>query len=172
MTDASSDRLVLRHWPTLLTFAGIALLCFAGLVPMTRRAATMRADGQPEKLVLVWLLCLLLLVLGVSAIAKLRERLVFDDHGVTMVKAVGRHTIPWSEVTGWEVESGPRRWLIRAWCDERPIVVFRLLLPSGFGHSTVLDETYPEPPLAAPGSVHRTFDELVVHWQAARDADG
>ncbi|MGH8877694.1 MAG: PH domain-containing protein [Stackebrandtia sp.] len=167
MSDTTTDRLTLRHWPTLLSFAGVALLCFGGLVPMARTMFPMASGDRPERLLLAAALFLAVLVLGVCATVKLRSRLILDDDGVTSVSTFSRHRLTWSQITDWEVESGPRRWLIRAWCDDRPHVVFRLLMPGSFGNSTVTDETYPEPPLPAPGGVHKTFDELIAHWRAS-----
>lgn len=170
MTDAATDRLVLRHWPMKLGFAGVALLCLGSAVAAARQVLVMDGD-RPELVLAAALASLALLALAVGASIKVRDRLILDDDGLTMVTGFRRHRLGWDEVDGWEVESGPRRWLVRAWCGERPVVVWRLMMLSGFGESTVTDETYPQPPLAAPGSVHRTFDELFAHWRAARDPD-
>lgn len=169
MTDAPADSLVLRHWPTRFTFVGIGLLLFAMVAVMARKATAMEFGDRPELVLLAWSSCLVLLALGAGAFAKVRERLVLDDEGLTMVRAFKRDRLEWPEVTRWEVESGPRRWLVRAWCGDRSVVVFRLMLPAGFGTSTITDETYAQPPRLAPDSVHKTFDQLVVHWQVARD---
>ena len=167
MPDSSGDRLTLRHWPSLLSFAAVAALCYIGLVPMGITIAGMEFGDRPERRMLAVVLFGLVAVLGVCATAKLRSRLLLDDDGVTTVSTFHRSRLEWSQITGWEVESGPRRWLIRAWCDDEPSVVFRMFMSGSFGQSTIDTETYAEPPLAAPGVVHRTYDELLAHWQTA-----
>ena len=157
------DRSTLRYWPWLVLCV-VGIIAF-GLLAWLAVIVVINTASDVIRVIAVLITAGLALLVGYSLLS-LRTRSVLDRTGSTAHGAVSKDVVRWVDVDHLDVSHSLPGWVVRAWANGTPTVVYichdtRGRRPTASTHDT--------PPPEAPASMHTGYLLVSRYWNAAKD---